>query len=163
MVGLVGQVMEIVIKNHKVLVDDEDVGRVLQHSWYLEKSNYHSYFRSRINGKLIRLHRFIINPKPDEQVDHINGNTFDNRKSNLRVCTARQNSRNMKKHVDNHSGFKGVYFRPKQPKKPWAVYIKTEISTKYLGSYPTKEQAAEAYNKAAIELYGEYAKLNELK
>ena len=113
------------------------------------------------------MHREITNAPKGMQVDHINGNTLDNRKENLRVCTRSQNMMNRGKQNNNKSGYKGVsYMKKKDPNyeypKPWRAQIKCPTNQKviHLGCYKYPEQAARAYDKKAIELFGEYAQLN---
>jgi hypothetical protein len=96
------------------------------------------------------------------QVDHINRNTLDNRRSNLRLCTASQNRYNQKPRKDSVTGFKGVSFHPDKKVKQWQAKIIVEgrkISLKY---HATAEEAALAYNRAAVIHHGEFARLNEV-
>ncbi|MFA6118161.1 MAG: HNH endonuclease [Sphingomonas sp.] len=97
---------------------------------------------------------------PDEvHIDHINGNGLDNRRSNLRGATQRQNLQNAGRRVDNTSGFKGVYYS--QASKKWAAQIRYEGKQKYLGLFHDARDAAKAYNAAALKYFGAFARLNE--
>ncbi|MBE8596836.1 HNH endonuclease [Xenorhabdus sp. BG5] len=118
----------------------------------------------RINGRILSLHRIIwmlLNgPIIDGLViDHINGNTRDNRICNLRACSQEENLRNRKTHSNNQCGLKGVYFdgsrvRPSQ----WRAQIRHQGRKIYLGRFPTKEQAHSAYIRAAKKLHGEFSR-----
>lgn len=95
-------------------------------------------------------------------VDHKNGNRDDCRKDNLRLATYSQNNCNIGKKLfilGTTSKYKGVY-KYKGKQKPWWAYIKTGGKRKSLGYFSTEEEAARAYNKAALELHGEFANVN---
>lgn len=105
----------------EVLLDDEDYDRVIKENIILHPkydktiSNFYIQFHIKDNTKkdgrtTIGLHRWILNCKKDMQVDHINRNTLDNRKSNLKVCTQLENANNKGFYKNNKSGIKGVYF-----------------------------------------------------
>jgi hypothetical protein len=129
--------------------------------------NYHlmNGVRLCLKGEKYILARYIMNCPKGMVVDHINGNRLDNRKSNLRICTQFQNTKNRFKSRSNKSGYKGVsFFKAKYPlKKPWVAEIVYNYKRISLGYFYTKEDAAKAYNKKAIELFGEFAKLNVIK
>ena len=91
-------------------------------------------------------------------VDHVNHDTLDNRKSNLRVCSNRENMMNQVQNGGS-SKYKGVSFSKKQRK--YAAYISIDRRRRHLGTFETEEEAAIAYNTAAIEHYGEFAYLNQ--
>lgn len=113
--------------------------------------------------KTISLHRFIMNPKKDMEVDHINGNGLDNRRINLRICTRSQNGKNRQLSKSNTSGYHGVTFtRDCKRTKPWLVNIRANGKIKYIGRYKDKKEAAFAYNEAAKKYHGEFATLNKL-
>jgi hypothetical protein len=92
-------------------------------------------------------------------VDHINGDTLDNRKANLRLSTRSENMRNRKVNKNSSSGLKGVQ---KQIRGKWPATIAANGRSLYLGAFDTKEDAAKAYDAAAIELHGEFARTNAM-
>lgn len=145
------------IKEDQILVDPEDLALVSQKSWYV-RMDKRVFTKILVNGhrRNLFIHRFIMNASLDEEVDHINRDPLDNRKSNLRLCKRWQNEMNKPPRVDNLLGLKGV-----QPSlKKWRARIKWQKKNINLGTFPTKEEAARAYNEKAKELYGEFAWLN---
>lgn len=96
-------------------------------------------------------------------IDHKNRNRSDNRLENLRLSTQSQNSCNSPMKINNTSGYYGVsLFDYGNRKKKWRAYITSNKKRKGLGYFEDKTEAAKAYNVAAIELHGEFAKLNEI-
>lgn len=140
----------------KTYVDDEDYKYLSQFKWH--NANGYAIRNYYLNGKLkkIKMHREIINPPENMVVDHINNNTFDNCKNNLRICTQQQNVFNSRKRKDNISGFKGVFFDKTRNK--WQAKIQVNGKRKYLGRFTTAELAHEAYKKASIKYHGKYGK-----
>lgn len=147
--------------DHEVIIDDEDAERVLKYKWHVGKFSEKFYAMRLVKEKdkttSDRLHRFIMN-YPNSFVDHINNNSLDNRKQNLRICNMAENCRNQKRHKDNISGYKGVDFSNNK----WKARIRFNYKSIYLGYYETKEQAAIAYNIAALKYFGEFAQLNNI-
>lgn len=159
--------MEILIKNQLVLIDEEDVHLIDLYKWRISKkgsdTNYViSTCRKSGKPKCIRLHRLIMGVHDvhwrDSTVDHINGNSFDNRKSNLRIVTLSQNSWNSKKPKNNTSGYKGVDYISAEKKFRARISVKNKRIS--LGSFNTALEAAIAYDEGAKLHYGEYALLN---
>ena len=111
-----------------------------------------------VNGKptMLYMHRLILDPPPKVGVDHINHDGLDNRRCNLRLATQTQNNGNARVHADSKSGVKGVYRQPRTGR--WIAQIRTPgKSSQYIGSYATKEEAAQAYADAARQIFGEFA------
>lgn len=110
----------------------------------------------------ISMHRLIMNTPDGMDTDHINRDKLDNRRENLRVCTTSQNTANSKKQSVNTSGFKGVFSieGAKGNAKKWKSKIEVKGSSIYLGSFNTAQEAAKAYDNAAVKYFGEFAKLN---
>ncbi len=106
------------------------------------------------------MHRLLIKIPNGFQIDHIDGNGLNNQKLNLRIATASQNQINRGKQKNNTSGFKGVFGR--KDKNKWRAQIKFHGKTKHLGYADDKIEAARIYNKAAVERFGEFARLNQL-
>lgn len=124
---------------------------------YVRVLNYLGIIDGKMKYKQSYLHRMIMNPSKGLQVDHINGDRLDNRKSNLRICTSADNSRNRK----NIKGvYKGVYFSKKN--KNWVAQITKNYKCLHIGSFLNQEDAACAYNLKAKELHGEFAHLNNV-
>jgi len=113
-------------------------------------------------GRILRCHRIIfkiIHGTETAQVDHINGNPADNRISNLRAASNRQNSRNSKTYLTNKSGYKGVapYYNKKGELIRYTAQITHNYKKIHLGMFDTPELAHKAYIKASQELFGEFA------
>lgn len=122
------------------------------------------YYQIGIDGKINRLHRLIFLyhygylPK---YIDHINNDQSNNKIENLREVTASQNNMNMKKRKNSISKYKGISW-DKQNNK-WKSGIKINGKQIYLGRFDNETDAAKAYNKKAIEIFGEFGKLNIIK
>lgn len=136
--------------------------------WYAKDSGNTFYAYRGIwevnRTKQVPMHRIIVSRMlerellSDEFVDHINGNTLDNRRSNLRLVDAQTNTFNTRKHSDNKSGYKGVVYDKANNK--WRSEIMHSGKKHWLGRFDTPEEAYEAYCNAAKLLHGEYARLD---
>lgn len=152
------------------LVDDEDYEKLSKHKWTLLLQKNSRKYAYRQVGKLgvdrrnIRMHRVIMNAAEDTEVDHRDGNGLNNQKSNLRICSHQNNMRNMNR-VVNKSGYKGVRVHPERLEKGRRAYQSTiwdGSKSVSLGYYETPLEAATAYNNKALELFGEFARLNPI-
>lgn len=152
--------MIVFIDDFAVQIDEASTSIVTSYRWTARKNPVGQiYFMS---GKLY-LHRLITNCPEDMVVDHINGDSLDNRTINLRICTKLQNQYNQKKHKGHrHSLYKGVTFRKDLKSKPWEAFIYAHGKSKRLGYFTTEIEAALAYNEAAQKHYGEFARLNTI-
>lgn len=141
-----------------IIVDDEDFNRIKLYNWWIQDT----CIRASVNGTKITLGRFIMGNPPNgyDQVDHIDRDIFNNQKSNLRFCTNSQNASNRIRRTGK-SGYKGVYWHVKTSK--WQAVIRVNKLNYNLGFFINKEEAAEAYNLAAIKHFGEFAVLNEIE
>lgn len=145
------------------LVDDEDFELLNQWKWYANKKCGFCYavrhFKA-ISGKRDKksmLHRQIMNCPEGLEIDHINHNGLDNKKSNLRICTRSQNQPNQK--AKKHSSkYKGVSWH--KASKKWQAMIVYNNRQIYIGLFDSEIEAAKAYDKKALELFGEFACLN---
>lgn len=142
------------------LVDTAEVDRLLQMgSWYAKPSGRTVYAAKNVwrSGKCttIRMHLVITGLA---YVDHINGDGLDNRRNNLRPATHGQNMANKRIYRNNSSGFKGV--SPHRRTGKWQAAIRVGGRDRYLGLHLTPEEAAHAYDVAAIELFGDFAQPN---
>ena len=142
----------------RTVVDNEDFLKFSKFSWTAANGYPARYIY--IDGKktCVYLHREIVRCVKEKVVDHINGNKLDNRKSNLRVCSQSENLMNKGLIRTNTVGYKGVYWHKKG--KKWMSAIGHLGKQVYIGLFPSKTTAARAYNKKAIELFGEFARLN---
>lgn len=142
------------------LVDDEDYEYLSQWNWYARKDRKGFYAqRQGTDNKRrfqIHMHRVILNLKPTDsvEVDHINGNSLDNRKENLRACSHKDNSRNRRKYSTNTSGYTGVSWHKHTQK--WAAKIGVNGKWIHLGIYSNPEDAHNAYQIAAKQYFGEF-------
>lgn len=143
------------------LVDDADYDWLNQWKWQ-ETNGYatRKVFRNGVRTSL-RMHRALVGLDVADgmQVDHINANPLDNRRSNLRLCSNGQNRQNCRG-SQKTSRFKGVYY-PKNERRCRAS-IRVNKHTIHLGTFDSETDAARAYNAAAMQHFGEFARLNEL-
>lgn len=125
--------------------------------WY---KTYYGYAYNPICGFI---HRYIMNAPRHLHVDHINGDRLDNRRENLRVCTQHQNNMSGSRKKNSKSLFKGV--SPCHSNNKWRSTVTFNYKQHHAGYFQTEEEAAKAYDKKALELFGEFARLNfpELK
>lgn len=140
------------------IVDDDIPQNLIMLKWQFNGYARHSVWES---GKChyVYLHRLIVDAPLGMEVDHINGNKLDNRRCNLRICLPSQNKKNSQKSPKARiSKYKGVTKRYHR----WEASIKTDGKTLHLGYFDTEDEAAMAYNKAAIRLFGEYANPNKI-
>ena len=150
-------------KGLESIVDDEDFEWVSKHKWSASKSD-HSFYAMRAQGprgnqKFFYLHRVIIGAEKGQLVDHIDRNTLNNSRSNLRLVSVRQNAMNTGSHRNSISQFKGVWPNAKAG-KPWAAGISLAGKRIHLGHYATEMEAAQAYDAAARRESGQFANLN---
>lgn len=144
-----------------VKLDPEDYERVKHWAWQLHQGGYAMRIASagRSRSRMVLLHRFILDAPKDFEVDHINGDKLDNRRSNLRLATRSENMRNRPKSSRSSSPYKGVRLANGGPR--WRAYIGSKADgQKHLGCFDSAEEAARAYDEAARELWGEYARVN---
>jgi hypothetical protein len=131
------------------------------YKWKIQsKSNASSsFYLVRHKGRATTyFHRELLECPNSLHVDHINGNSLDNRMSNLRSCTHQQNRCNSKLSSNNSTGFKGVDYM--KSKEKFRARIKYQYKEIHLGLFEYAEDAALAYNDAAITYFGEFARLN---
>lgn len=139
-------------------VDDGEFNLINQWKWSFRSDGYAV---RRENNKMIRLHRQLTNAPQGMDVDHINGNTLDNRKSNLRICTHRQNIQNQKiRNQITSSKYKGVLHDKRSGK--WMARLTLNGKQKRLGLFHCEIAAACMYNAKAKEYFGEYARPNKV-
>lgn len=142
------------IKDQKVLVDEEDYPVVSRLKWHLkkDKKTSYAYTNIKIGGvqTTLSLHRFITGMSSG-QIDHVNRNGLDNRKSNLRYATNSQNSCNRIR--KNSHGYRGVYRRASGV---YAFQIQKDGRKYHEGGFLTPEEAALAYDFKSEELHGEF-------
>ena len=149
-------------KGKIALIDDDDYACALQYQWYatLRKCVWYAYRMVCVDDKqaMIFLHRFLMEPPAGMQVDHIDGDGLNCTRANMRLCTLAENTRNRRRPVTNTSGYKGVSWHKLRGK--WRAEIGVDCRNKHLGLFESKDDAALAYNNAALEHYGEFARLN---
>lgn len=146
--------------NKPFIFDIDDFEKVSQYHWYEETNGY-----IRSSGKSkedkIFLHRLIMGFPENIGVDHINHDTFDNRKSKLRIATTSQNAMNSVKRSNNTSGATGVVWV--KDRNNWKAEIKINNDTIYLGSFDKLDDAIKARKEAEDKYFGEYSYDNSMR
>jgi hypothetical protein len=163
-------------KGYSTIVDDEDFEFLNQWKWHAIKIGNTLYANRCVRkGKQferIAMHRLIMNPPDNMVIDHIDHNGLNNQKSNLRICSVSQNTCNSRLTGEIH--YKGVSKRSSKQKHvlkngeiveynnspAYKSWIRINGVLTYLGKFNTPEDAALAYNKAAIKYHKEFANLN---
>ncbi len=162
--------------NHKIiqltrglsaLVDEDDFDRLNQFDWHVVgKIDNECYAKRHIHAskyrqKTVWMHRYILGDPPFSKadVDHINGNRLDNRKSNLRWCNRAINRQNSIKSSKTKNKYKGVYFRGNGI--GYQALIRVNRKLLHIGCFKKQSDAAKAYNDAAIKYYGPLAGINK--
>lgn len=153
--------VEIPLTRGKVaLISKSDLPLVSRFKWYYGGAGYAERMSKDPDGKriAIRLHRFLVGSPEGMQVDHINGDRLDNRRENLRVCTAAENRRNITKISSNTSGFRGVSFAKRE--QNWEAYLWVNNKKVHLGRHATAEEAARAFDDGARKYHGAHGRYN---
>lgn len=138
----------------QAIVDDVDFDSLNRHKWHVSKGRNTFYagtwIRKEESRHYVRMHNLIMG----KGVDHVDGNGFNNQRSNLRMATIEQNSANSKIRKDNKSGYKGVYLGSADK---WCASIRTRGKTIHLYRGPFLLEAARAYVDASRKCWGEFA------
>lgn len=139
------------------LVDDEDFEWLNQWKWYAQKSS-NTCYAIRGVGVATLMHRIILKAERNQIIDHINGDGLDNQKSNIRLCNHLQNNANRRKIKNCSSIFKGVCWSKSCNK--WVASIACNQKKHHLGCFNSEIDAAKSYDDKALQLYGEFARIN---
>lgn len=147
------------------IIDDADWELVKGRVWVVVTNSggrQYAGCRQKVNGRWVTelMHRTILGITDNTWVDHVNGNGLDNRRQNLRHCTPSQNLANSRLRRDNKSGAKGVVWSARQ--RRWQANIRHNGRRLHLGTFRIKEDAIRAYNKAAVSIFGEFARVNPI-
>ena len=138
-------------KNEPFYFDKEDFDKIKDYCWCVDAYGY----VVANTKKTIRFHRLIMDCPEDRVVDHINRVKHDNRKSNLRICTQAENSKNLSISKNNTSGITGVSWYKKNSK--WIAQIRINRKLVHLGYFENLEDAAKARKEAEEKYFGEFA------
>ena len=142
-----GDYIQIIVDDKTIIIDNEDKAKVSIFTWLVNDNRPRT-------SKHLPIGNVILEQDKNTIIDHINGNTLDNRKVNLRIATRQQNNAN--RIVKNTLGYRGVRINGNR----YGAQIKFNGELIWLGTFDTKEEAAIAYDKKAVELFGEFAVLN---
>jgi hypothetical protein len=148
----------ILTRGKVALVDSADAAFVGQWNWcawVCPQGGWYALRTDRETGATARMHRVLAGVPPGVEVDHVDRDSLNNRRKNIRVATRAQNNRNRGRQRNNTSGYKGVtwYARHKQ----WGAKISAGGRSHFLGLYRDAEDAHRAYCEAAARLHGEFA------
>lgn len=149
-------------KGHHAVIDDDDYGTISKHKWYATSAGdgrkIYAYRKTRTaNGKRtqIAMHREIVAPPDSVCIDHINGDSLDNRRCNLRIATPSQNQQNRGLQRNNKSGARGVFWCADL--KKWRSSIQANNKRRHLGDFSNIEDAKAVRECAEYLLHGAFA------
>lgn len=143
-------------KQEDFYFDLEDYEKIKKYCWYMSHGYIYAQNSNLNGGGVVSLHRLIMDCNDKNFiVDHINHNTSDNRKSNLRIVTKQQNAMNQSLRTNNISGVTGIHFVKEQQK--WWARIKHNNKTINLGLYEDFSDAVKARKEAEDKYFGEYS------
>lgn len=140
------------------LVDTEDFVWLNQWRWYARKTSCGIWYASRSDNNgwpvQIQMHRQIMNAQKGQIIDHRDGNGLNNCKTNLRFCTNSQNLQNSHSYNNGKLHYKGIH---KTDYNTWKARIRLNGKLINIGTFKYEIEAAQAYDKKAKELFGEFA------
>lgn len=140
-------------------MDDTDFERVSKHNWWAEKRRDKWYGRAEIDGKNVYLHRFILEAATGVQVNHWDNDGLNNVRTNLITCSNQENCRAKKNRPTYFkSRFRGVGWYKRN--SCWRAELVVMHKQFHLGYFQNEEEAAKAYDEAAIKHFGDFASLN---
>ena len=150
--------MELILsKGFVAIVDDDDSREPWKYKWTADVRKNTVYAYRLFYGKKRYLHNFLLNTKT--KVDHEDRDGLNNRRKNLRKATSNQNVANARLCSVSTSGYKGVSWNKHAQK--WTAQLHIDNGKKHLGVFDNKEDAARAYDTAAVEHFGPYALTND--
>lgn len=135
-------------------VDAIDAELIASRKWRVDSRGY---VVGSFDNRRRLLHRLLLNAPAGIEVDHIDRDKLNNRRSNLRLCTRHENARNVG-NTRGRSRFKGVSWHARSER--WRAHICADCVVRFLGSYRDETDAARAYDLAAVRLHGAFAVLN---
>jgi len=164
--GDVNTVVITLTQGKVALIDTIDAVEIGKYNWCAAKGKNGNYYAMRVansfgygRGTVIKMHREILKANSWEIVDHKDCDGLNNRRSNLRLATDSQNSQNRRDaYIGLSSKYRGVSKRPTDGK--FIAKIQHESKQTYLGTFDHEEDAAKVYDVKALELFGEFARLN---
>ena len=144
------------------LASPEDANLLQAYCWTTKRNDLGRVYAKRASrGRTYLLHRELLGAdRTDIEVDHKNLNGLDNRRSNIRLASKALNAANRGAGIKGLRGVHNVHHKRPELTKPWMTVICTGRRTYNLGYFATAEEAAQAYDRKALELWGEYARPN---
>lgn len=162
-VRIEGAVAHVTVSGKTFMMDAGDLPLLEGWTLHVSQYGYIIVIGTRRVQPMFRAHlsRVLMGAPSGTEVDHISGDPMDNRRCNLRICTRVENSRNTKSHTQGRALYKGCSYNKSQGgKRKWKAELRDQGTRHYLGYFLTASEAARAYNAKAIEVFGEFARIN---